>query len=266
MENENEILFYFIFGIFILQRTSLFRFLKDLLIPSIVGIIVYRIFFATDTKSFLEFVLDFIKSFENGHLLKLIGDILGVFLILKLLDVFTNFNIFEFSFKKNIIGSGYELVKNLSFVKKIMDKERLKLENELEKDLKVKSRQISTNLKKMPLKGTNHNEILDLMKTVTSTEDIIWETGRVSGSVYHGKREHQNLLNQAFCMYSLSNPLHPEVWPSLMKFESEIIAMTASLVDGNIDTVCGATTSVFLFFYLNLITVYKIYIYLVYKI
>ena len=64
--------------------------------------------------------------------------------------------------------------------------------------------------------------------------------------VYHGQHKHIDLLNEAFSRYSISNPLHPDIWPSVMKFESEIIAMTASLVNGSgkYNDVCGATTSV----------------------
>eukprot|EP00605_Chrysophyceae_sp_TOSAG23-4_P001438 GSChrysophyteH1.ASY1.ANO1.1566.1 assembled CDS len=102
-----------------------------------------------------------------------------------------------------------------------------------------------------------HRSILQLMKTETSKEDVIWKDGKVSGAVYHGVDSHRELLNQAFSMYSISNPLHPDIWPSGMKFESEIIQMVASMMDGrhgstdglsedfyrhNSD-VCGCTTS-----------------------
>lgn len=50
-------------------------------------------------------------------------------------------------------------------------------------------------------------------------------------------------MNKAFNMYSVSNPLHIDVWPSQLKFEAEIVAMTSSLVKGGVDTVCGCTTS-----------------------
>ena len=64
-----------------------------------------------------------------------------------------------------------------------------------------------------------------------------------TGAVYHGKHDHIDLLNKAFGMYSIANPLHPDVWPSVMKFEAEIISMTKNMVSGGVDTVCGCTTS-----------------------
>lgn len=44
-------------------------------------------------------------------------------------------------------------------------------------------------------------------------------------------------------MYSIANPLHLDIWPSALKFESEIIAMTASMLNGGDKNVCGCTTS-----------------------
>ena len=85
------------------------------------------------------------------------------------------------------------------------------------------------------------------MGAVTSDEDVIWQSGKVSGAIYHGEKSHLDLLNKAFSLYSIANPLHPDIWPSGMKYESEIIAMTASLVgldDEKTAGVCGCTTSV----------------------
>lgn len=101
--------------------------------------------------------------------------------------------------------------------------------------------------RELPKKGTHTVDILTLMRNETQRENMIWEEGKVSGAVYHGGNDHQHLLNSAFGYYSLSNPLHPDIWPSGMKFESEVIAMTASLMYGGKSIegteICGCTTS-----------------------
>ena len=51
----------------------------------------------------------------------------------------------------------------------------------------------------------------------------MWESGRCSGAVYHGERAHLALLNKAYAAFSLTNPLHPDIWPSSMKFEAETV-------------------------------------------
>lgn len=42
---------------------------------------------------------------------------------------------------------------------------------------------------------------------------------------------------------SVTNPLHPDIWPSVMKMEAEVVAMTASLLNGGDQDVCGLITS-----------------------
>lgn len=46
-----------------------------------------------------------------------------------------------------------------------------------------------------------------------------WRDGYVSGAVYSGEASLLELMGQASALYSVSNPLHPDLWPSLMKFE-----------------------------------------------
>jgi sphinganine-1-phosphate aldolase len=50
------------------------------------------------------------------------------------------------------------------------------------------------------------------------------------------------MMNEALTMFSLTNPLHPDVFVAIRKFEAEIVAMTASLLDGGDPNVCGALT------------------------
>ena len=53
---------------------------------------------------------------------------------------------------------------------------------------------------------------------------------------------HTEMMNQALTMFALTNPLHPDVFPAVRKFEAEIAAMTASLVNGGKPEVCAAVT------------------------
>ena len=137
----------------------------------------------------------------------------------------------------------YTLVQDLPTVRAKVNQEAAKLEAELEADLKVRSRAMALPQATLPLTGLLKSDILGLMKTQTALENVVWQQGRVSGAVYLGSAEHNALLNEAFGLYSIANPLHPDVWPSAMKFESEVISMTAALVSGGCDTVCGCTTS-----------------------
>ena len=61
--------------------------------------------------------------------------------------------------------------------------------------------------------------------------------------MYHGDQEHIDFLNQVYAINSQSNPLHADVWPSANKFEAEIVAMTADMLGGAGQDVCGTLSS-----------------------
>ena len=79
-------------------------------------------------------------------------------------------------------------------------------------------------------------------KALCAQEDT-WKDGFVSGAVYHGDPEHIEFLNKVYAINSQSNPLHADVWPSATKFEAEIVAMTANMLGGVGQDICGTVSS-----------------------
>jgi glutamate/tyrosine decarboxylase-like PLP-dependent enzyme len=69
-----------------------------------------------------------------------------------------------------------------------------------------------------------------MMTELSQIEEIKWRDGFVSGSVYQGDSKHIEFLNHVYALHSQSNPLHADVWPSTVKFEAEIVAMTARML------------------------------------
>jgi glutamate/tyrosine decarboxylase-like PLP-dependent enzyme len=103
----------------------------------------------------------------------------------------------------------------------------------------------------LPAKGRSREEILDEMRTMTDLEAGRWRDGYASGSVYNGDQEHIDFLNDVYAVNSQSNPLHTDLWPSAVKYESEIVAMTANMLGasqtgaepGSPEGVCGSVSS-----------------------
>jgi glutamate/tyrosine decarboxylase-like PLP-dependent enzyme len=81
------------------------------------------------------------------------------------------------------------------------------------------------------------------MEAMRAQEEAQWKDGFVSGAVYHGDTGHIDFLNQVYAINSQSNPLHADVWPSTSKFEAEIIAMTANMLGGMDQEICGTVSS-----------------------
>jgi len=93
----------------------------------------------------------------------------------------------------------------------------------------------------LPQSGRSRETVLDTMRAVRD-HDIQWQRGRVFGLVYHISEEIDELLKEAFTMFFSENGLNPTAFPSLRKFESEVVAMTASLLGGD-SNVCGNMTT-----------------------
>jgi hypothetical protein len=246
---------YFVVGFILLQRLYVYRSLRPYRFIVIAGFLAYRYIHATKSDvSILQMIGLLVDEFKahcggcahsHAKLLLIVKDLLGLILLSQIASFFyhlTNWNI-NGAFK-DLTDYGFNLVKDLSFVKGTLEHEQQKLESSFDKDLKIKSRALGDINNELPAKGLGKDEILKLIESSTAKEDIIWQKGHISGAVYNGNKDHIDFLNKCYSYYSIANPLHADIWPSLMKFESEIIAMTASLVNNGLSTVCGTTSSV----------------------
>jgi sphinganine-1-phosphate aldolase len=93
--------------------------------------------------------------------------------------------------------------------------------------------------RKLPEVGHSVTSIKEELKTYQDLDHCSWESGKVSGTVYHGGKELSLLLKDAYGMFSVSNPLHPDVFPGVRKMEAEVISMCLDLYHGG----CGSLTS-----------------------
>eukprot|EP01091_Cochliopodium_minus_P009982 TRINITY_DN2580_c1_g1_i1.p1 TRINITY_DN2580_c1_g1~~TRINITY_DN2580_c1_g1_i1.p1 ORF type:complete len:535 (-),score=171.64 TRINITY_DN2580_c1_g1_i1:160-1764(-) len=123
-----------------------------------------------------------------------------------------------------------------NIISKEMNKNLDKIREEMHKDLGV------DHYLEIPEKSVSKEEIIEMMKKMKENEDKKWKNGKVSGAVYFGEEDLTEFLNKIYCMYSTSNALHPDIWPSLRKYEAEIIRMTIKMLNGNKDC-CGVLTS-----------------------
>ncbi len=104
---------------------------------------------------------------------------------------------------------------------------------------------------RLPETGRDKAEIISEMQALCAKEESKWKDGFVSGAVYHGDEDHIDFLNQVYMLNSQSNPLHTDVWPSTTKFEAEVVAMTAKMLNAqkadddpdSDDEVCGVVSS-----------------------
>ena len=97
---------------------------------------------------------------------------------------------------------------------------------------------------RLPEYGLDRERIIAEMETLRDKEQERWKEGFVSGAVYHGDATHVEFLSRVYAIHSQSNPLHADIWPSIAKFEAEIVRMaTAMLGSGDDPEICGTVSS-----------------------
>lgn len=94
---------------------------------------------------------------------------------------------------------------------------------------------------RLPLKGRDRLDILRELRGIAQVEDTRWENGQISGSYYHGGKDHYAFLNEVFSLLSHVNLLQRDVCPIGTKLEAEIVSMTAKMLHG--ERAVGAVTS-----------------------
>ncbi len=85
----------------------------------------------------------------------------------------------------------------------------------------------------LPREGRGEAELLSTLEAMATREAPAWRDGRVSGGVYHGDAQHLDFLNRVYALYSQANPLHADVWPSVARFEADLVNFTARLLGGD---------------------------------
>jgi sphinganine-1-phosphate aldolase len=92
-----------------------------------------------------------------------------------------------------------------------------------------------------PQEGQTKEAILEKMRAVRQ-KDINWQQGKAFSLVFHAGEEVTEMLKEAYMMFFSENGLNPTAFPSLRKFESEVVAMSANLLGGDANT-SGSMTS-----------------------
>jgi len=94
---------------------------------------------------------------------------------------------------------------------------------------------------KLPEKGLSEKEIISQMEQMRK-EDADWKKGRTFSLVYYARDDIKEIAQRAYTMFFSENGLNPLAFPSLKQFETEVVAMTASILGGDDQTVGNMTS------------------------
>uniref|UniRef100_A0A8C9X913 sphinganine-1-phosphate aldolase n=1 Tax=Sander lucioperca TaxID=283035 RepID=A0A8C9X913_SANLU len=96
--------------------------------------------------------------------------------------------------------------------------------------------------KQLPSKGLSQSQVLEKIREYETLNEVQWEKGCVSGTVYWGDESLTNLLVKVYGDFAWSNPLHPDIFPGVRKMEAEVVRMACTLFQGGPNS-CGTVTS-----------------------
>lgn len=143
--------------------------------------------------------------------------------------------------KQKVITTAFGALKVVPGVAKKVKEEQIKARDAMTKEL-TEHMVHQEKILIIPSVGLSHQEILRRMKELRDFEHKDWYSGKLSGAIYGNDEKHIELLNQAYSLFSITNPLHPDLFPSIRKFEAEVIKMTGKMLHGDEQT-CGCITS-----------------------
>lgn len=100
---------------------------------------------------------------------------------------------------------------------------------------------------RLPAQGNSQEAILTRMASLRD-QDVNWRAGRVWSLVFDAGDEVSELLRAAYTMFFAENGLNPTAFPSLRRFETDVVAMIADLLGGqaasrDADQIVGNMTS-----------------------
>ncbi|MFQ5400412.1 MAG: pyridoxal phosphate-dependent decarboxylase family protein [Anaerolineae bacterium] len=93
----------------------------------------------------------------------------------------------------------------------------------------------------LPEKGRPKKAVLAEMKA-SRGHDVAWREGKVFSLVFYAGEEAGELLKEAYNLFFSENALNPTAFPSLRRFETEVVGMSAALLGGD-EAVVGNMTS-----------------------
>lgn len=94
---------------------------------------------------------------------------------------------------------------------------------------------------KLPQTGLSKAELFARMDQI-SREDANWRQGKTFSLVYYAGDELLDVVKEAYSRFFSENALNPMAFPSLRRFETEVLRMTASLFHGGPES-AGTMTS-----------------------
>lgn len=93
----------------------------------------------------------------------------------------------------------------------------------------------------MPERGLPSEELFRQLEAY-KTHDVSWRAGRILTGIYDPGRETEAVVKEAYTRFLTENVLYPNLFPSLLQLENEVVRALADLLQGDADVVGNCTS------------------------
>ncbi|GLI59245.1 hypothetical protein VaNZ11_001091, partial [Volvox africanus] len=149
--------------------------------------------------------------------------------------------------EEGVLPVAFRFFRSLPIISTLIAQEKAKLRDNLLSKRKVTA---ADRLTTLPRNATAARDVLECLQKRAASDVQLKTDGRwaLSGAVYMpADGAHRALLDDTYKLFSLTNPLHADAFPSVRQMEAEVVAITADLLGGGPNgpnlNVCGAMTS-----------------------
>ena len=144
-------------------------------------------------------------------------------------------------FYRSLRKRTYQILLKAPGVRSQIDKQVTETRKGIEAKIAADIPETTRNLS-LPSEPWTEEHLRSQLTALSAAKRTRWEEGKVSGAVYHGGSDLIALQHEAMKLFSVSNPIHADVFPAVRKMEAEVVAMVLSLFNAP-STGAGATTS-----------------------
>ena len=192
-----------------------------------------------------------LSLFENTNSKnKMLFSLIGIYITYKktgLIDEYVKsvYNFFVYFNKTKYLNSLlFNTVIQLPYYRNKLDNEVFKVQKGIEESTQKLEDKIKNRIETIPSRGIVPNFIIEKMTENHAGDLTFYNPSKLSGTLYNLPTETEvNLLKNVIDIYYKTNPLHSDIFPSLITMEKDIVKMTKSLLNCPPDKGFGTVTT-----------------------
>jgi sphinganine-1-phosphate aldolase len=183
-------------------------------------------------KKIIKFLIDF--CFHKINLFKSLNLLKNKWFLF-LISIFTSIKLFRHYYKKPFILLPFLNKKLINATIDIKEKSNFEI---VSLNNKIKEK-IDIDINRLPLLGLSDNILIEYIDTIKKNDT---NYKLISGCIYDtDENKHKNIMMKAYEQYAYSNPMHGDIFNSVVFMERNIISMIGNLLQHN--NPCGTITN-----------------------